>query len=102
MCQRGIQANHFRNILTGKVGCKIYFGVVSIIECSIRIVIILNYSHTGLFAVIAGFFMDAVVVIVGSTRDVCGFDKGFAVSNRIDIVVIAEPLDGTLSRTDCN
>lgn len=46
------------------------------------------------------FLMD--VVVGGNTREVCGFDNGFAVSNRIEIVVIAEPLDGTRSFTDCN
>lgn len=39
---------------------------------------------------------------VGGINDICAFDNGFVVSNKIEMVVIAEPLDGTRSFTDCN
>lgn len=53
-----------------------------------------------LLAVIAGFFMAAIAA--GGTSDVCWLDNGFAVSSRMEIVVIADPRDGTRSFTDCN
>lgn len=42
-------------------------------------------------------------VNVGGIKDICELcDNGFVVSNRIEIVVIAEPLDGIRSFTACN
>lgn len=38
----------------------------------------------------------------GGIKDCCEFDNGFVVSNKIEMVVIAEPRDGTRSFTACN
>lgn len=57
---------------------------------------------TALLTVSPDFLMVVDAVSAGGINDICEFDNGFVVSNRIEMVVIAEPLDGTRSFTDCN
>lgn len=49
-----------------------------------------------------GFLMAVDDTSVGGIKVIWEFDNGFVVSNRMEIVDIAVPLDGTRSFTDCN
>lgn len=57
---------------------------------------------TELLIVEPGFLMAVDDASVGGIKDIWEFDNGFVVSNRMEIVDIAVPLDGTRSFTDCN